>query len=239
MGRATEWQVETYKGIHRWLMKFKSVIAAANQDEEHYRGILSYTKFKIGFQGMEYASFFDDPLRLFQMDQDFNQMFDAEKEFVDEALKLKLDDFNEWMDEVVEIYKTFVLTEGEEEWHMSEKTVTEHCKLACRVLGIALQEDVNSYFDQFDNMLRDRLGEIKIAGVYSNSTRLWGERKWRRKAYCNRSQLRKNQSGLMTIFMLIHFEEEYVRDPSWVNDQNLFVKRTTKYLDCFKRNLSR
>lgn len=238
-GRVTEWQVETYKGIHRWLMKFKSVIAAANQDEEHYRGILYYAKFKIGYQGMEYASFFDDPVRLLQMDQEFNQLLNKEEGFVDEAMKLKLNDFKDWLDEVVELYGAFVQTEGDEEWHMSEETSVRHCTLACRIMGIALQEDVNTYFDQFDSMLRDRLGDIKMAGVYSSSKRLWGASGGSGKAYYNRSQLCKNQFGLMTIFMLVHFEEDFMKNPKWTKDRELFMKRTNEYLDCFKRCLER
>lgn len=34
-GRVLEWRVETYKSIHRWVMKFQSVIAAPSQDEDN------------------------------------------------------------------------------------------------------------------------------------------------------------------------------------------------------------
>ena len=78
-GRVLEWQVETYKGIHRWVMRFRSVIAAPSQYEDYYRNIISRTKFKIGYQGMEYASFFDDPERLLQFDKEFNQMLKKKK----------------------------------------------------------------------------------------------------------------------------------------------------------------
>lgn len=39
-GRMLEWRVSTYKSIHRWVMKFQSVVAAPSQDEEHYRSLL-------------------------------------------------------------------------------------------------------------------------------------------------------------------------------------------------------
>ena len=53
-------------------MIFQSVISAPNQYEEHYRNIVAPTRFKIG-QGMEYATFFDTPERLFQFVRDVNQ----------------------------------------------------------------------------------------------------------------------------------------------------------------------
>ena len=229
-GRVTEWQVETYKEIHRWLMSFKSVIAAASQDEEHYRSILSFTKFKIGYQGMEYASFFDNPMRLLNFDKEFNQMLAKSEGFVDEAMRYILYDFRDWLDDVIVLFGAFVRAEGDESWHLQKKTLEEHCILASRVMGIALQEDVNAYFKKFDNMLRDRLGEIKIAGVYSSSGRLWG----RKRPFYKRSQLLKNRSNLMFLFILVHFEEDFIKNPSWAKDQELFMKKATDYMDCYK-----
>lgn len=230
-GRVLEWQVETYKEIHRWLMSFKSVIAAASQDEEYYRGILSFTKFKIGYQGMEYASFFDDPMRLLKFEKEFNQMLAKSEEFVDDAMRYQLYDFRDWLDDVIVLFGTFVRTEGDISWHFQGKTLENHCILTSRVMGIALQEDVNRYFNIFDNMLRNRLGDIKISGVYSARRKLWS----RNRPYYKKSQLFKHQSELMTLFIMVHFENDFVKNPSWAKDQNLFMKKTTEYMDCYKR----
>lgn len=230
-GRVTEWQVETYKEIHRWLMSFKSVIAAASQDEEHYRSILSFTKFKIGFQGMEYASFFDNPISLLKFDKEFNQMLAKSEGFVDDAMRYKLYDFRDWLDEVIDLFGTFLRTEGDKSWHFQENTLEKHCILASRVMGIALQEDVNTYFSEIDNMLRHRLGDIKIAGVYSAHRKPWS----RNRPHYKRAQLFRDQFGLMTLFIMVHFEDDFIKNPLWAKDQNLFMKKTTEYMDCYKR----
>ena len=100
-GRVLEWRVETYKSLHRWVMIFQSVIAAPSQDENHYRNILAPTKFKIGYQGMEYASFFDTPEQLLKFNMEFNHMLNKEKDFIDYPLMHELKSFQFWIDEVI------------------------------------------------------------------------------------------------------------------------------------------
>ncbi len=259
-GRVLEWRVETYKSIHRWVMKFQSVMAAPSQDEEHYRNILAPTRFKIGYQGMEYATFFDTPERLFQFNMEFNQMMNKEEGVIDYPLRHELMGFEYWQDDVIMFYRAFGKTECDKRWKFSEETIKEHCELASKVLGIALQKDVNRFFQKIDEMLRDRLRNIKIAGVYSES---WLT-KWKRKAsdYCEcimdkeeddrytrmvewfyyhvlyryygcRSQLHRNQFGLMTIFVLVHFEEQFAKNPGLLEDKTEFMKLTTEYNNCF------
>ena len=263
-GRVLEWRVETYKSIHRWVMKFQSVIAAPSQDEEHYRHILAPTKFKIGYQGMEYASFFDAPERLFQFAMEFNQMMKKEGDFIDFSLKHELDGFQYWLDDVVMFYSAFGKAEYNKRWNFSEETIKRHCKLASKVLGIALQEDVNRFYHKIDEMLRDRLRNIKIAGVYSES---WLTR-CRRKLceYCEgvmdkeddgryarivewfyyhvlfryygcRSQLHRNQFGLLKIFVQVHFEDQFAMNPKLLNNKTEFMKLATEYSNCFYQYL--
>ncbi len=265
-GRVLEWRVETYRSIHRWVMKFKRVIAAPSQDEEHYRNILALTRFKIGYQGMEYVSFFDSPDRLFQFGIEFNQMMNKEEEFIDYSLRHELMGFQYWLDDVIMFYGTFGKAEFDKKWKFSEETIKKHCELACKVLGIALQKDVNRFFQKIDEMLRDRLRNIKIAGVYSES---WLT-KCKRKAngYCEhimdkdkdshytrmvkwfyyhvlyryygcRSQLHRNQFSLMTILVLVHFEEQFAKNPRLIKDKAEFMKLTTEYNNCYCQYLER
>ena len=168
-GRVLEWRVDTYKSIHRWVMKFQSVIAAPSQYEEHYRNILVPTKYKIGYQGMEYASFFDSPECLYKFGIEFNRMMNKEENFIDYLLKHHLTSFQYWLDDVITFYGAFVQVEYDKRWRFDEKTVKDHCELACKVLGIALQKDVNKYYREIDEMLRDRLRNLKISGIYTES----------------------------------------------------------------------
>ena len=115
-GRVLEWRVETYKSIHQWVMKFKSVIAAPSQYEEHYHNILAPTRFKIGYQGMEYASFFDSPDRLFQFGMEFNQMMNKEEEFIDYPLRHELAEFQYWLDDVIMFFGAFGKAECDKRW---------------------------------------------------------------------------------------------------------------------------
>ena len=265
-GRVVEWRVETYKSIHQWVMKFQSVIAAPSQYEEHYHNILAPTRFKIGYQGMEYASFFDSPDRLFQFGMEFNQMMNKEEEFIDYPLRHELAEFQYWLDDVIMFFGAFGKAECDKRWKLSEETLKMHCELARKVMGIALQEDVNRFFQKIDEMLRDRLRNIKIAGIYSES---WLT-KIKRKAieYCEcimdkeednrytrivewfyyhglyryygcRSQLHRNQFGLMTIFVLVHFEEQFANNPGLLKDRVEFMRLTKEYNNCYCQYLER
>lgn len=265
-GRVQEWRVDTYKNIHRWVMEFQSVIAAPSQDEEHYRNILSPTRFKIGYQGMEYATFFDTPEQLFKFDIEFNQIMNKEEDFIDYPLRHALNGFKFWLDDVIMFYGAFGRTEYDKRWKFSKETVKRHCELVCRILGIALQEDVNRFYHKLDEMLRDRLRNIKIAGVHSESCII----KCKRIAceYCEkvmdkeedgrfdrmvewfyyhvlygyygyRSQLHRNQLGLMTIFVLVHFEEQFAKNPDLLKNKTDFMRLTTEYNNCFCQYLKR
>ncbi len=234
-GRVVEWRVESYKSLHRWLMKFKNVIAAPSQDEDHYRNILSVSKFKIGYQGMEYASFFDTPDRLFQFKMELGHLLSEEDPLIDARLKNKLCDFQDWLGDVISFYGSFVRTEYDAKWKFGKKTIDDHCLLACKLLGIGLQEDVNNYFNQLDEMLHDRLGEIKISGVYDEPG-FWGDRR-KAKEYYLKSQLLKNNYGLTVIFVLVHFEEQFAKNPALYKDGETFMRLSTDYMDCYMKYL--
>lgn len=248
-GRVLEWRVETYKRIHRWVMAFQSVIAAPSQDEEHYRNLLASTRFKIGYQGMEYATFFDTPERLFKFGMEFSQMMNKEEDVIDYSLRHELNSFQYWLDDVILIYGAFGKTECDKRWKFSKETIDRHCKLACKVLGIALQEDVNRFYHKIDEILRDRLRNVKIAGVYTES---WLT-KWKRKvdnccervidkeknSSYGRSQLVRNHLGLMKIFILIHYEELFAHTPAVMKDQEEVSRLTTEFYDCYTHNLER
>lgn len=265
-GRVLEWRVDTYKSIHRWVMKFQSVIAAPSQYEEHYRNILVPTKFKIGYQGMEYASFFDSPECLYKFGIEFNRMMNKEENFIDYSLKHHLTSFQYWLDDVITFYGAFVQVEYDKRWRFDEKTVKDHCELACKVLGIALQKDVNKYYREIDEMLRDRLRNLKISGIYTESW--WVKMVRKGTSKCDAimdkeeaptlynhivewfyyhvlyrsygcSQLLKNQNGMMAIFMQVHFEEQFAKNPAILEEQKTVGRLTTEFYDCYTQYLRR
>lgn len=264
-GRALEWRVDAYKTFHRWVMQLKNVIASPNQIEVYYRDILSFTKFKIGMQGVEYASFFDTPERLFQFGIEFDRILNKEEVLLDYNLKHKLVEFQYWLDDLIVFFETFARAEYDEQWGFDKKTVEHHCQLACRMLGIALQKDVNKFGGQIDDMLRDRLRNLKITGV--NKEPLLSRVKKHAVRYCEgvmdkgrdnryehlvqwfyhyvlygsygRSQLLKNQYGLMTIFILVHFEEQFARNPETMKNNDEFMRLASEYQDCYSQYLKR
>ena len=264
-GDVLEWRIDTYKNIHHLVMKLQSVIAAPSQNEEQYRRILSLTKFKIGYQGMEYASFFDSPERLLFMGMELNRMLNKEEHFIDYPLKNKLEDFQYWLDNVIMFYGAFYHTEYDKRWGSGELTAKANCLKACKLIGIALQEDVNSYYKELDDLLRDRLRNIRIAGIYTESRlsrirkrcyeyceRIMNEEKDGRYSrlvewlydhlmygtYCG-SQLQRHQTELMTIFTMTHYEDYLAKHPSVVNDKEQLMGLLKDYSECYSQNLER
>lgn len=264
-GYVLEWRIETYKSIHQWVMNFQSVIAPPSQDEEQYSNILSLTKFKIGYQGMEYASFFDSPERLLSMGMELNSLLNKEEYFIDYSLKNKLDDFQCWLDDVIAFYGAFYRTEYDKRWKSGEQSAKANCHKACKLIGIALQEDVNRYFQEFDDLLRERLRNIRIAGVYTES--LWSRLKKKCSEFCERimdeekedwyrrlvewlyyrliygtygsSQLQGHQTELMTIFAMTHYEDYLAKHPLVVKDKEQMMRLLKGYSECYAQNLER
>ena len=260
-GSVLEWRIDTYKRIHHWVMKLQSVVAAPSQNEEQYSNILSLTKFKIGYQGMEYASFFDTPERLLSMGIELNRMLNKEEGFIDYPLKNKLEDFQCWLDDVILFYGAFYRTECDKRWKCCEQTAKANCLKACKLIGIALQEDVNRYFKELDELLRERLRNIRIEGVYTESLRTRIKKKC--SEYCERimdeekddwysrlvewlyyhliygtycsSQLLGHQTELMSIFAMTHFEDYLAKHPSVVKDKEQMMRLLKDYSECYSQ----
>ena len=234
-GYVLEWRIDTYKDIHRWVMKLQSIIAAPSQNEEQYNNILALTKFKIGYQGMEYASFFDTPERLLSMEMELNRMLNKEENFIDYSLKNKLYDFQCWLDDVIMFYGAFYHTENDKRWKNDAQTVKANCLKASKLIGIALQEDVNRYYKELDELLRERLRNISISRVYTES--LWT----RIKKNCSygSSQLQGHQTELMTIFAMTHYEDYLAKHPSVVKDKEQMMGLLRNYSDCYSQYLER
>lgn len=260
-GSVLEWRVDTYKNIHRWVMDMKRVIAPPSQQENWFRSLLSSRRFKIGYQGMEYASFFDSPEKLIQFGVEFNRMLNKEEGFIDETLKRKLTSFQYWLDDAIDFLGIFIRVEYNERWHFDEETIRENSRLACQTMGIALQEDVNRFFNDIDGLLRDRLSDIKIAGVYSESMKTRSVKK--ATAYCEcvidkddegrwnkmvnwfyyqvlhreygRSQLLKYHEDLLTLFPLVHFDKLFADNPSILENHDQLVGLIAEFGDCYAK----
>lgn len=137
--------------------------------------------------------------------------------------------------------------------------------MAIKVIGIALQEDVNKFYHKLDEILRDRLRNIKISEVYSEG---WLTKLKRMASdYCesvmdkddNRlnprivewfyyhvvyrsygySQVSRNFSGLITIFLLIHFEELFANKPAILKDKKAFTSLSTEFYNSYTQYCER
>ena len=262
-GHALEWRVDAYKKVHRWVMGLNSVIAAPNQLEEQYRAMLAPTRFKIGYQGMEYATFFDTPEKVIAFGMEFNQLFNKECDQIDYVLEHKLTDFQLWLDDVIMLLMAFVNTEYDKCWHFREKEKEDHCNLGCRVMGIALQKDIDSYLEQIDSILRDRLRNLKITNIYHDTLRVKLLRKttdfcesvmdkeenvwymnivvWIYFHFVYRtygcSQLQKHSSDLFGIFTKVHFQELVAQNQEKKMDRNEFMKLINEFNDSYKKHL--
>ena len=262
-GHVLEWRVDAYKKVHRWVMGLQSIIAAPNQLEEQYKAMLASSKFKIGYQGMEYATLFDNPEKAMAFNMAFNHMLNKERNQIDYILEHKLNDFQLWIDDVIMLLGAFVSTECDKHWHMSEKEREEHCNMGCRVMGIALQKDVDNFFEQIDNILRDRLRNLKIANLYHDAIRARILRKvtdfcesvigkegnvwyknmvvWLYFHYVYRtygcSQLQKHSSDLFAIFVKVHFHELIMNGQVKKISQKEFMKMVNEYKDMFNKHL--
>lgn len=263
-GYVLEWRVEAYKKIHRWVMGLQSVIAAPSQDEEQYLSLLAPLKFKIGYQGMEYATLFDTPEKLLEFGMAFNKMFNQEGDQIDYILEHKLNSFQMWLDDVLMFLGAFMSTENDKQWCLDEETKEKHCNLGSKVMGIALQEDVNRYFCQIDGILRGRLRNLKIPYVYRDTLRAKLLREVT--SYCERiidqgsngryksmiewiyfhiiyrtygcSQLQKHRFDLFAIFAQVHFQKMFSQEPSRIKDKSEFMKMMTEYKNCYIKHLA-
>ena len=53
------------------------------------------------------------------------------------------------------------------------------------------------------------------------------------------SQLLKNQTGLMSIFMQVHYEEQFAKNPAILEDHKEVSRLATEFYDCHTQYLNR
>lgn len=168
-GEMLERRIDSYKEIHRWAMQLKRVVADPSQMEQYYQNFLGRFKFERGYQGMEYCSIFYTPERFMTFFQGFKKLMDSQTLHLDAVLEQELNEFRWWLDDIIAFFYGFMETGEDPRWHFSQRRQEKNMESACHLMGIALQKDVNAFYDQFDRLLRNRLQKIRIANITSNS----------------------------------------------------------------------
>lgn len=263
-GQILEQQIDSYKEIHRFVMRLQSLIASPSQKEEYYQGFLSLSELKTGYQGFEYCSIFQTPIHLLQFGIDINKLVDKTTIHLDYDLEQKLSEFQCWMDDVVEVTRAFAMTESDSRWHKSKKKIEQNSILACQLLGIALQDDINAFYEQFDRMLKNRLQRIRLSSISPNS--FWIRIKRMFSDYCEEmidkreksktellrwfynhclyrtygcSQLLKQKDGILTLLTVVHFSEEIEKQSFRKQSMDEFSKHMMEFQQCFITNMAK
>lgn len=262
-GRILEQRIDSYKEIHHWTMRLKSLIASPAQKEQYYQYFLDVCKFRTGYQGLEYCSFFHTPVKLVQFGLDLNKLVEKSTIHLDYTLENKLTEFQWWMDDVIVLSGAFAETEANPVWRMSKQRQDRNNELATQLLGIALQEDINAFHLQLDRMLRDRLQKIRLSSIRSDSfmIRLKHKlsdacqarmnKKGKGKARLVRwfynhclyrtygcSQLRKRAGDVLSLLTVAHFSEEITSQKFRNQSPDLFHKQMMDYERCLQKNIA-
>lgn len=257
-GQILEQRIDSYKEIHRFVMRLQSLIASPSQKEECYQVFLSLSEIKTGYQGLEYCSIFQTPVHLLQFGIDINKLVEKTTIHLDYDLEQKLSEFQCWMDDVVEVTRAFAMTESDSRWHNSNIKIEQNSILACQLLGIALQDDINAFYEQFDRMLKNRLQKIRLSSISPNS--LWIKTKRMISDYCEAmfdkkeksktkilrwfynhclyrtygcSHLLKQKDKILTLLTLVHFSEEIEKQTFRRQSMDAFSKHMMEYQQCF------
>lgn len=261
-GQIYESRIESYKEIHHHVMRLQSNIASPAQKEEYYQYFISLSKFKTGYQGLEYCSIFHSPERLMQYGIETNKLDDKSTIHIDYVLEQKLTEFEWWIDDVVDILVGFVNTEKDSRWRFNKSKIDDNIVLACQLLGIVLQDDVNNFYHQFDKLLRNRLQRIRLSSIGSDS--IWIKAKHKLSDHCEAvfdkkghgkakflhwiynhilyrsygcSKVRRNSDKVLTLLTLVHFSEEIEKQSFRKLSQSEFAKRMQEFQLCFKTNI--
>ncbi len=241
-GQILEQRIDSYIKIHGYVIRLKNLIATPSQTKNFYAFFLRFFKFNIDYQGYDYCSFFHTPEALIHFGTDISKLVDKSTIHLDHSLEQELNAFQWWMDDVIVIVGAFIETETDARWGTTEKTKDENCELATQLLGIVLQDDICTFYNRFDRLLRDRLQRIRITRIQSDSLSIRLKRRLTKHCEARTykgSQLRKHSSDILLLLSLVHYSEEVKNQRIIQQSMDVFMDRVSEFEKCLKANIDK
>lgn len=226
-----EHRIEAYVKINGLMAKIDSHIAPPREKEELYASLLENRSFKIGDQMLEYTTCFDSFEKLLGFKSEIEQALGSTRIFLEAELEDRLSDFYDWYMDVLSLLYAFDLTESDKKFGIKENTRKEHLTLAARLLGIALQEDINWHRRKITRTIAKRIQNIDLRG--------WDKKhSLSRFLPAHKEQYSKHFNELVIVLFLVHSFEHLNDDSFKKMPQGDFRAKVADFSDTLLDNLS-
>lgn len=162
-GQLLEHRIQAYAEIYRFMRQNLLRIAVPHVEETLYADCLEGSKYKIGRQGMEYASYLSSIERIEQYSDQLKHLLLANRLYIEPKLLCELNSLQEWIENYHKLIKAFKATEENPRWNFDADLRRTKVRFACSLLGIALQEDINRFSSNIEPVLEERLRHPRIS----------------------------------------------------------------------------
>ena len=222
-GQLLEHRVQAYAEVYRFMRKSLNRIAVPFVEEKLYADCLEGSMYKIGRQGMEYASFLSSIENIDKYSDQLERLLLTNSLYLDSKLEGELNNLQSWIANLQYLLKSFKATEEDSRWKFDAYLRNQRERYACSLLGIALQDDINRFTDNIEPLLEDKLRHPKICKWNFRRTTEGDDNSF------EQSQLAMNVPDLIVRLNYLHYSDRYT--PNEFDE--LPEQQRNKYLEEF------
>jgi len=225
VGEQYERSINAYVQIHELCVRLRQIEALPRLEQGKIAELLAPLDFKTEKNGVEYVSFFHDISSFEEYYQKrFNQKVRQLKNYLDECLTDKLSEFQNWLEDIHKVLQLFANVEKDKSWHFDSDTVEKHNTLLVRSLGVALQNDIENFYDDIDKLLRRRLEKVDLSHLTTSSIRFKIKKKI--SGFCEKKFETKSNHGILKWIYLNLLYPTYGRSQLHTHNGMLFLLMT-------------
>ena len=200
-------RIDAYVALHTFMRRNSLLIAPPMYQEYALLSYIQGTGFIIGDQGMEYVSYFNDLQSLEKHKGELSSLLMKYDVYLEPSVKVELNDMADWYTEVMHILNAFRQTESDPYWQTSGDVRDVKIRLACNLLGTALQDDINMFSRLIEDRLSEKLRKPRLRFWYETE----GSGEVARGSFAS-SQLVKKSDMVGLILFYAHISDRYSRE---------------------------
>ncbi len=153
-------QLESYVKLNSAFGKIRSQIAPPLYREAYFQSIINTKIFNIKY--MEYSSFFDSMGRFDEYYKSMVELQQTEHIYLQYDVEQKLSEYLNYLSEVKQFLDAYCDTERMDVLSVGKNKVEEHIRSAYQLTGICLQNDINRFYCQMDQLLAYEISHVSL-----------------------------------------------------------------------------
>lgn len=231
-GLLLEHRIQAYVEVYRLMQQNQKVAIVPFVEEQLYAACLEGSCYKNIHRGMEYPSYLSSVSRIKQYMDKLEGLLLTKGLYLEPKMRNELENLQMWVADIARLLRAFSATENDPTWSLDATTRRDNERFACSLLAIALQADVQCFYNNINPILEDKLRHPKLSRWRFEDSNINSDHSYRH------SQLAKNACDLVVRLMFLHYRNLYSPDDYAAMPKEQSSKLMERFYEVFKRNLT-